>query len=84
MCDSVAAGVLIQTVVMTRAQARAGAGAILFADAGGLRRGCSGMNPEHIKVLVAKHMQQAAECLDDERYVLSAGCGARTAVNRAY
>jgi uncharacterized protein (UPF0332 family) len=42
------------------------------------------MNPEHIKVLVAKRMQQAAECLDDERYLLSAGRGARTAVNQAY
>ena len=42
------------------------------------------MNPEHIKVLVAKRMQQAAECLDDGRYLLSAGHGARTAVNRAY
>jgi uncharacterized protein (UPF0332 family) len=42
------------------------------------------MNPEHIKVLVAKRMQQAAECLDDGRYLLSAGRGARTAVNRAY
>jgi hypothetical protein len=42
------------------------------------------MNPEHIKVLVAKRMQQAAECLDDGRYLLSADCGARTAVNWAY
>ena len=42
------------------------------------------MNPEHIKVLVAKRMQQAAECLDDGRYLLSTSHGARTAVNRAY
>jgi uncharacterized protein (UPF0332 family) len=42
------------------------------------------MNPEHIKVLVAKRMQQAAECLDDGRYLLSADRGARTAINRAY
>jgi Uncharacterized conserved protein related to C-terminal domain of eukaryotic chaperone, SACSIN len=42
------------------------------------------MNPEHVKVLVAKRMQQAAECLEDGRYLLSAGRGARTVVNRAY
>lgn len=42
------------------------------------------MNPEHVKVLVTRRMQQAAECLEDGRYLLSAGRGARTAVNRAY
>ncbi len=42
------------------------------------------MNPEHVKVLVAKRMQQAAECLEDGKYLLSAGRGARTVVNRAY
>lgn len=42
------------------------------------------MNPEHVKVLVTKRMQEAAECLEDGRYLLSAGRGARTVVNRAY
>lgn len=42
------------------------------------------MNPEHVKVLVTKRMQEAAECLDDGKYLLSAGRGARTVVNRAY
>ncbi|MGH9425043.1 MAG: HEPN domain-containing protein [Terriglobia bacterium] len=42
------------------------------------------MNPEHVKVLVANRMQQATECLEDGRYLLSAGRGARTVVNRAY
>ena len=42
------------------------------------------MNPEHVKVLVAKRMQQAAECLEDGRYLLSASRGARTVANRAY
>ena len=42
------------------------------------------MNPEHVRVLVARRMQQAAEALEDGRYLLAAGRGARTAVNRAY
>lgn len=42
------------------------------------------MNPEHVKVLVAGRMQQATECLEDAKYLLAAGRGARTVVNRAY
>ena len=42
------------------------------------------MNPEHVKILVAGRIQQATEALEDGRYLLSAGRGARTAVNRAY
>lgn len=42
------------------------------------------MNPEHVRVLVAKRMQQATEALEDGRYLLAAGRGERTAVNRAY
>jgi len=42
------------------------------------------MNPEHVRVLVARRMQQAAEALEDGKYLLAAGRGARTAVNRAY
>ena len=42
------------------------------------------MNLEHVKVLVTKRMQEAAECLEDGKYLLSAGRGARTVVNRAY
>ena len=42
------------------------------------------MNPEHIKELVTKRMQQAMECLEDGRYLLAAGRGTRTTVNRAY
>lgn len=42
------------------------------------------MNPEHVRVLVERRIQQAAECLEDGRCLLSAGRGARTAVNRAY
>lgn len=42
------------------------------------------MNPEHVKVLVTKRMQQATETLDDGKYLLAAGRGERTAVNRAY
>jgi uncharacterized protein (UPF0332 family) len=42
------------------------------------------MNPEHVKVLVTKRMQQATEVLEDGRYLLAAGRGERTAVNRAY
>jgi uncharacterized protein (UPF0332 family) len=42
------------------------------------------MNPAHVKILVTKRMQQATEALEDGRYLLSAGRGARTAVNRAY
>jgi hypothetical protein len=30
------------------------------------------MNPEHVKVLVTKRMQEAAECLEDGKYLLSA------------
>jgi uncharacterized protein (UPF0332 family) len=42
------------------------------------------MNPEHVGVLVARRMQQATEALEDGRYLLAAGRGARTAVNRTY
>ena len=42
------------------------------------------MNPEHVRVLVARRMQQATEALEDGKYLLAAGRGARTAVNRAY
>jgi uncharacterized protein (UPF0332 family) len=42
------------------------------------------VNPDHVKILVARRMQQATEALEDGRYLLSAGRGARTAVNRAY
>jgi hypothetical protein len=42
------------------------------------------MNPEHVKELVTTRMQQATECLEDGRYLLSAARGTRTAVNRAY
>jgi len=42
------------------------------------------MNPEHVRVLVARRMQQATEALEDGRYLLAAGRGTRTAVNRAY
>jgi uncharacterized protein (UPF0332 family) len=42
------------------------------------------MNPEHVKKLVTTRMQQATECLEDGRYLLSAARGTRTAVNRAY
>src|SRR5262245_66516708 len=42
------------------------------------------MNPEHMRVLVARRMQQATEALEDGRYLLAADRGARTAVNRAY
>jgi uncharacterized protein len=42
------------------------------------------MNPEHVRVLAARRMQQATEALEDGRYLLAAGRGARTAVNRAY
>ena len=42
------------------------------------------MNPEHVRVLMARRMQQATEALEDGRYLLAAGRGARTAVNRAY
>lgn len=42
------------------------------------------MNPEHVKVLAAMRMQQATECLQDGKYLLSAGRGSRTAINRAY
>jgi uncharacterized protein (UPF0332 family) len=42
------------------------------------------MNPEHVRVLVARRMQQATEALEDGKYLLAARRGARTAVNRAY
>jgi uncharacterized protein (UPF0332 family) len=42
------------------------------------------MNLDHVKVLVTKRVQEATECLDDGQYLLSAGRGARTVVNRAY
>ena len=42
------------------------------------------MNAEHVKILVAQRMQQVTEALEDGRYLLAAGRGARTAVNRAY
>lgn len=42
------------------------------------------MNPEHVKVLVARRMEQANDCLEDGRFLLSAGRGTRTVVNRAY
>ncbi len=42
------------------------------------------MNQEHVKALVTKRMQQAQECLEDGRYLLTAGRGTRTVVNRAY
>jgi uncharacterized protein (UPF0332 family) len=42
------------------------------------------MNPEHVQVLVATRIQQATEALEDGRYLLAGGRGARTAVNRAY
>jgi hypothetical protein len=31
------------------------------------------MNPEHVRVLVARRMQQATEALEDGRYLLAAG-----------
>ena len=31
------------------------------------------MNPEHVRVLLARRMQQAAEALEDGRYLLAAG-----------
>ena len=42
------------------------------------------MNLEHIKILTAARMQQARECIDDGKLLLSAGRGARTGINRAY
>jgi hypothetical protein len=33
------------------------------------------MNPEHLRVLVARRMQQATEALEDGRYLLAAGHG---------
>lgn len=42
------------------------------------------MNLEHIKILIAARMQQAQECIDDGKLLLSAGRGARTVINRAY
>ena len=42
------------------------------------------MNPDHVKILVARRMDQARECLDDGSYLLAANRGARTVVNRAY
>jgi hypothetical protein len=40
------------------------------------------MNPEHVRVLVARRMQQATEALEDGKYLLAAGRGARTALQR--
>lgn len=31
------------------------------------------MNPEHVRILVARRMQQATEALEDGRYLLAAG-----------
>lgn len=42
------------------------------------------MNPDHVKVLVARRMQQATESLDDGKFLMAAGRGSRTVVNRAY
>lgn len=42
------------------------------------------MNPEHVKILVTRRMEQARDCLEDGKFLLSAGRGARTVVNRAY
>src|SRR5262249_49813807 len=46
------------------------AGTVILTDAGSQGRRCPGMNPEHIKVLVTKRMQEAAECLEDGKYLL--------------
>lgn len=42
------------------------------------------MSAEDLKALVATRMQQAAECISDGRFLLAAGRGPRTAINRAY
>ena len=42
------------------------------------------MNQDHAKVLVSRRMEQATDCLEDGRFLLSAKRGARTVVNRAY
>lgn len=42
------------------------------------------MSAEDLKALVATRMQQAAECIADGRFLLAAGRGPRTAINRAY
>lgn len=42
------------------------------------------MNQDHVKVLVSRRMEQATDCLEDGRFLLSAKRGARTVVNRAY
>jgi len=42
------------------------------------------MNPHHVRALVSRRMEQATECLEDGRYLLTANRGARTVVNRAY
>ena len=41
------------------------------------------MNPEHVKVLVERRMQQAAEALGGGKYLLSAGRGAREVILRS-
>ncbi len=42
------------------------------------------MNLEHAKILIAARIRQAQECIDDGKFLLSAGRGARTVINRAY
>jgi len=42
------------------------------------------MNQHHVRALVSRRMEQATECLEDGRYLLTANRGARTVVNRAY
>lgn len=42
------------------------------------------MSAEDLKALVTTRMQQAAECISDGRFLLAAGRGPRTAINRAY
>lgn len=42
------------------------------------------MNQDHVKILVARRMEEARECLEDGKYLLSSNRGARTVVNRAY
>ena len=42
------------------------------------------MNLEHARILASARMRQAQECIDDGKFLLSAGRGARTVINRAY
>lgn len=42
------------------------------------------MNLEHARILASARMRQAQECIDDGRFLLSAGHGARAVINRAY